>query len=214
MIGSRRSVGEERLKRLTIAPTSRQRTTTQTRRVVRPQQGASKERARLLRQSVREAPTQRVVNRPEAGGSDFDVLKQAKEGVWYRRVEDKEGVALIRVNNDDVIINRDQRTKEDLTLKDKEHNEGFWYRRFNDGDGVSRLVRVKNVDAILNGDQRTKEVITVENKEWGDGFWYRRVNDEDGAVRLVRVKNDDIIIKSLKTFKRQTTTRTRTSRAV
>ena len=73
---------------------------------------------------------------------------------------------------------------------------------------------VKNVDAILNGDQRTKEDLTVEDKENTNGFWYRRVNNEDGGVRLVWVKNDDIIIKSLKTFKRQTTTRTRTLRAL
>jgi len=244
LLGSRRSVssgGEERLERLRIVskiPNSRQRTTTLTRRVVRPPQGVSK--------SVREAPGQVVVNRPETD-VDFAVLKQAKEGVWYRRVEDEDGVALIRVKSDDVILNKDQRTKEELTLKDKEYSDGFWYkrlddgdgryrlvrmknedqltkedptpknkersdgfwyRRVNDGDGGSRLIRVKNNYAILNGEQRTLEDITLKDKEGSDGFWYRRVNDEDGDVRLVRVKNDDIIIKSLKTFKTQTTTRT------
>ena len=163
LIGS--SGGEALLKRLRIVsevPISRQRTTTQTRRLVRPQQQG----AGLLRQNVREFPMQLVVKRPD--NSEFDVLKQAKEGVWYRRVEDEEGVALVRVKNDDVILSRDQKTKEDLRLEDKERR---------------------------------------------DGFWYRRVDDGNGGVRLVRVKNDDIIIKSLKTFKTQTTTRTRTLRA-
>ena len=159
------------MERLTIeVPTSRQRTTTQTRRVVtRPQQGVSEDRAGLL--SARERPLQLVVNRPVLGNSDFDVLKKAKEGVWYRRLVDEEGVSLIRVKNDDVILNgnrqktnENQRTNEDLTLKDKERSEGNWYRRVDDGYG---------------------------------------------GVRLVRVRNDDIIIKSLKTFKTQTTTRTR-----
>ena len=169
MIGRVSSGGEALLKRLRIVsevPISRQRTTTQTRRLVRPQQQGVG--LGLLRQNVREFPMQLVVKRPEAGSSEFDVLKQAKEGVWYRRVEDEEGVALVRVKNDDVILSRDQKTKEDLRLEDKERS---------------------------------------------DGFWYRRVDDGNGGVRLVRVKNDDIIIKSLKTFKTQTTTRTRTLRA-
>ena len=165
LIGRVSSGGEALLKRLRIVsevPVSRQRTTTQTRRLVRPQQQG----AGLPRQNVREFPMQLVVKRPD--NSEFDVLKQAKEGVWYRRVEDEEGVALVRVKNDDVILSRDQKTKEDLRLEDKERS---------------------------------------------DGFWYRRVDDGNGGVRLVRVKNDDIIIKSLKTFKTQTTTRTRTLRA-
>jgi len=181
LIGSRRRVssgGDERSERLTIeVPTSRQRTTTQTRRVVtRPQQSVSEDRAGLL--SARERPVQLVVNRPVLGNSDFDVLKKAKEGVWYRRLVDEEGVSLIRVKNDDVILNGNrQRTNEDQ-------------RR--------------------NGDQqRRNEDLTLEDKERSEGFWYRRVDDGYGGVRLVRVRNDDIIIKSLKTFKTQTTTRTR-----
>jgi len=156
LIGSRiRSVssgGEKRLERLAIVsnlPTSRQRTTTQTqRRVTRPQQSVtSKGRAGLL--NVKETPVQLVVNRPKPGGIDFDVLKQAKEGVWYRRVVDEEGVSLIRVKNDDVILNADKRRSEDLTLEDKEQSEGFWYRRVDDGDGGVRLVRVRNDDIII-----------------------------------------------------------------
>jgi len=213
LLGSIRSVssgGEERLERLRIVskiptslrivskiPTSRQRTTTRTRRVVRPPQGVSKDRNRL--QNVREAPAQVVVNRPETD-VDFAVLKQAKEGVWYRRVEDEEGVALIRVKSDDVILNKDQRTKEDLTLKDKEYSDGFWYKRLEDGNGRSRLVRMKNFDAILNKDQRTNKDVTAQNKERSDGFLYRRVNNGEGGSRLIRVKNNyDILNREQRT---------------
>ena len=113
---------------------------------------------------------QLATNRPEARSTDIEVFKQAKEGVWYRRVEDDEGV---------------------------------------------RLFRVKNDDAILNGDQRKSDyLMSVEEKDPSERFWYRRLVDGDGGVRLVRVKNDDIIIKSLKTFRTQNTTRTRTSEAV
>merc|ERR1711971_1066777 len=205
------SGGDERLERLTIVPTSRQRTRTPTRKtrvVVRPQQGViSKGRTGLL-SVIRERPIEQlVVNRPEAGSaSDFDVLKKAEEGVWYRRVVDEEGVSLIRVKNDDVILNGngqrknkdqrrngDQRRKnEDLTLEDKEQGEGFWYRRVEDEEGV-RLIRVKNDDIILNGNKRRKENLTLEDKELSEGLWYRRVVDKEG-VSLIRVKNDDVIL--------------------
>ena len=56
--------------------------------------------------------------------------------------------------------------------------------------------------------------MSVKEKDPSTRFWYRRLVDGDGGVRLVRVKNDDIIIKSLKTFRTQNTTRTRTSEAV
>ena len=133
----------ERL-RLTIVskvPTFRQRTRTQTKRVERPKD-ARKEKVGLLRQSASEA----VVNRPEGGHREFDVLKRAKEGVWYRRVEDKEGVSLIRV---EVILNKGQRPNEDLMLEDKEPTDGFWYRRVDNGDGGVSLVRVKNDDIVI-----------------------------------------------------------------
>jgi len=167
------SGGSKRLKRLTIVsevPTSRKRTTTQTRRLLEPED-ASNTASGLLRQSLRESTSQQLAtDRPEARGNDFEVLKQAKEGVWYRRVEDDEGV---------------------------------------------RLFRVKNDDAILNGDQRKSDyLMSVKEKDPSTRFWYRRLVDGDGGVRLVRVKNDDIIIKSLKTFRTQNTTRTRTSEAV
>merc|ERR1712032_515839 len=103
---SRVSSGEgKRLKRLTIVsevPTSRKRTTTQTRRVLEPE-GTGKTASGLLRQSLRESIFQQqlATDRPEARGNDFEVLKQAKEGVWYRRVEDDEGVRLFRVKNND-----------------------------------------------------------------------------------------------------------------
>merc|ERR1711971_65138 len=152
-------------RRLTIVsevPTSRKRTTYETRRLLEPEEGVSKTAS--LQQQV---PT----GRPEARSNYFDDLKQAKEGVWYRRVEDDEGV---------------------------------------------RLIRVKNDDAILNGDQRNSNYqLSVEEKDPSEErFWYRRLDDGDGGVRLVRVKNDDITIKSLKTFRTQNTTRTRISEAV
>ena len=166
------SVGSKRLKRLTIVsevPTTRKRTTTETRMVLEPE-GVSKTASGLPRQSLRESTSQQLAtNRPEARSNDFDVLKQAKEGVWYRRVEDDEGV---------------------------------------------RLFRVKNDDAILNGDERKSGHLSVEVKDPSKRFWYRKLDNGDGGVRLVRVKNDDIIIKSLKTFRTQNTTRTRTSEAV
>merc|ERR1711971_776056 len=160
-------------RRLTIVsevPTSRKRTTYETRRLLEPEEGVSKTAS--LQQQV---PT----GRPEARSNYFDDLKQAKEGVWYRRVEDDEGVRLIRVKNDDAILNGDQRK-------------------------------------ILNGDQRNSNYqLSVEERDPSEErFWYRRLVDGDGGVRLVRVKNDDITIKSLKTFRTQNITRTRTSEAV
>ena len=139
---------EGEMLRLTIVskvPTFRQRTRTQTKRVERPKD-ARKEKVGLLRQSASEA----VVNRPEGGHREFDVLKRAKEGVWYRRVEDKEGVSLIRVETNKVILNKGQRPNEDLMLEDKEPTNGFWYRRVDNGDGGVRLVRVKNDDIVIN----------------------------------------------------------------
>jgi len=168
------SVLPRQSKRLTIVsevPTSRRRTTFQTRRVLEPE-GVSKSASLLLRQSLRESTLQQQVatRRPEARSNYFDDLKQAKEGVWYRRVEDDEGV---------------------------------------------RLIRVKNDDAILNGDQRKSNYqLSVEEEDPSARFWYRRLDDGDGGVRLVRVRNDDITIKSLKTFRTQNITRTRTSGAV
>jgi len=274
------SGGDERLERLTIVPTSRQRTAQPTKRrvVVRPQQGVTSKGRTGLLSLIREKPIEQlVVNRPEAGNIDFDVLKEAKEGVWYRRVvdeegvslirvkndddilngnrqrtnedqrrngdqrrknedliledkeqregfwyrrvEDEEGVRLIRVKNDDIILNGNKRRKENLTLEDKELSEGLWYRRVVDKEGVS-LIRVKNDDVILNGNQRrnvdkqrTNEDLTLEDKEQSKGFWYRRVDDGNGGVSLVRVRNDDIIIKPLKSFRTQIKTRTRTSEA-
>ena len=81
----------------------------------------------------------------------FTVLKRAKEGVWYRRVEDKEGVSLIRVETNKVILNKGQRPNEDLMLEDKEPTDGFWYRRVDNGagDGGVSLVRVKNNDIVI-----------------------------------------------------------------
>ena len=131
-----------RLTKVSKVPTFRQRTRTQTKRVERPKD-ARKDKVGLLRQSASEA----VVNRPEGGHREFDVLKRAKEGVWYRRVEDKEGVSLIRV---EVILNKGQRPNEDLMLEDKEPIDGFWYRRVDNGDGGVRLVRVKNDDIVIN----------------------------------------------------------------
>ena len=127
-----------RLTKVSKVPTFRQRTRTQTKRVERPKD-ARKDKVGLLRQSASEA----VVNRPEGGHREFDVLKRAKEGVWYRRVEDKEGVSLIRV---EVILNKGQRPNEDLMLEDKEPTDGFWYRRV---DGGVSLVRVKNDDIVI-----------------------------------------------------------------
>merc|ERR1711971_1548262 len=154
-------------------PTSRKRTTYETRRLLEPED-ISKSASLLLRQSLRDSTLQQqqvATNRPEASGNYFEDLKQAKEGVWYRRVEDDEGVRLIRVKNDDAILN--------------------------------------------NGDQRNSNYqLSVEEEDPSARFWYRRLDDGDGGVRLVRVRNDDITIKSLKTFRTQNTTRTRTSEAV
>merc|ERR1711971_270593 len=147
---------------LSEVPASRKRTTYETRRLLEPEEGVSKTAS--LQQQV---PT----GRPEARSNYFDDLKQAKEGVWYRRVEDDEGVRLIRVKNDDAILN--------------------------------------------NGDQRNSNYqLSVEEEDPSARFWYRRLDDGDGGVRLVRVRNDDITIKSLKTFRTQNVTRTRTSEAV
>merc|ERR1712192_107023 len=177
-------------KRLTIVsevPTSRKRTTWETRRLLEPEKQTtiqtrrflepedfSKTASLLLRQSLRDSTLQPQLasSRPEARSNYFDDLKQAKEGVWYRRVEDDEGVRLIRVKNDDAILN--------------------------------------------NGDQRKSDYqLPVEEKDPSEErFWYRRLDDGEGGVRLVRVKNDDITIKSLKTFRTQNITRTRTSEAV
>jgi len=175
-------------KRLTIVsevPTSRKRTTYETRRLLEPEKQTtiqtrrflepedfSKTASLLLRQSLRDSTLQPQLasSRPEARSNYFDDLKQAKEGVWYRRVEDDEGV---------------------------------------------RLIRVKNDDAILNGDQRNSNYqLSVEEEDPSARFWYRRLDDGEGGVRLVRVRNDDITIKSLKTFRTQNITRTRTSEAV
>ena len=117
-----------RLTKVSKVPTFRQRTRTQTKRV---EKDARKDKVGLLRQSASEA----VVNRPEGGHREFDVLKRAKEGVWYRRLEDKEGVSLIRVETNKVILNKGQRPNEDLMLEDKEPTDGFWYRRVDNGDG-------------------------------------------------------------------------------
>ena len=134
-----------RLTKVSKVPTFRQRTRTQTKRVERPKD-ARKDKVGLLRQSASEA----VVNRPEGGHREFDVLKRAKEGVWYRRVEDKEGVSLIRVETNKVILNKGQRPNEDLMLEDKVPTDGFWYRRVDNGDGGVSLVRVKNDDIVIN----------------------------------------------------------------
>merc|ERR1711971_479013 len=173
-------------RRLTIVsevPTSRKRTTYETRRLLEQEKQTtiqtrrflepedfSKSASLLLRQSLRDS-TLKQQNRPEARSNYFEDLKQAKEGVWYRRVEDDEGVRLIRVKNDDAILN--------------------------------------------NGDQRNSNYqLSVEEEDPSARFWYRRLDDGDGGVRLVRVRNDDITIKSLKTFRTQNVTRTRTSEAV
>ena len=132
-----------RLTKVSKVPTFRQRTRTQTKRVERPKD-ARKDKVGLLRQSASEA----VVNRPEGGHREFDVLKRAKEGVWYRRVEDKEGVSLIRVEVETNKV-RGQRPNEDLMLEDKEPIDGFWYRRMDNGDGGVSLVRVKNDDIVI-----------------------------------------------------------------
>jgi len=174
-----------RLSIVSEVPTSGKRTTYETRRLLEPEKQTtiqtrrflepedfSKTASLLLRQSLRDSTLQPQLasSRPEARSNYFDDLKQAKEGVWYRRVEDDEGV---------------------------------------------RLIRVKNDDAILNGDQRNSNYqLSVEEEDPSARFWYRRLDDGEGGVRLVRVRNDDITIKSLKTFRTQNITRTRTSEAV
>merc|ERR1711971_1483730 len=132
-------------RRLTIVsevPTSRRRTTYETRRLLEPEEGVSKTAS--LQQQV---PT----GRPEARSNYFDDLKQAKEGVWYRRVEDDEGVRLIRVKNDDAILNNgDQRNSNyQLSVEEEDPSARFWYRRLDDGDGGVRLVRVRNDDITI-----------------------------------------------------------------
>jgi len=153
-------------RRLTIVsevPTSRKRTTYETRRLLEPEKQTtiqtrrflepedfSKSASLLLRQSLRDS-TLKQQNRPEARSNYFEDLKQAKEGVWYRRVEDDEGVRLIRVKNDDAILNGDQRNSNyQLSVEEKDPSEErFWYRRLDDGDGGVRLVRVKNDDITI-----------------------------------------------------------------
>jgi len=139
-------------KRLTIVsevPASRKRTTYETRRLLEPKD-VSKSASLLLRQSLRDSTV--ATNRPAARSNYFDDLKQAKEGVWYRRVEDDEGVRLIRVKNDDAILNNgDQRNSNyQLSVEEKDPSEErFWYRRLEDGEGGVRLVRVRNDDITI-----------------------------------------------------------------
>ena len=57
------------------------------------------------------------VTRVEANNPDFDVLKQAREGVWYRKLEEGEGVNLIRVKGDEDILNRHPVTQEGIKIE-------------------------------------------------------------------------------------------------
>ena len=92
---------------------------------------------------------------------------------WYRTIDNGDGgVRLVRVKNVDAILNEDQRTKEDLTLKDKEHNNWFWYRRVNDEDGGVRLVWVKNDDIIIKS-LKTFKTQTTTRKRTSEGMQIR-----------------------------------------
>ena len=83
---------------------SRQKITNETRTAVRPRRRLGQR----FSQSVRKA---------EANNPDFDVLKQAREGVWYRKLEEGEGVNLIRVKGDEDILNRHPLTQERIEVK-------------------------------------------------------------------------------------------------
>ena len=138
-----------KLQRLTIVsevPTSRKRTTYQTRRILKPDEDVSNSR--------RTSSALEEGNRPRAGVDEFRVLKEAEEGVWYRRLVDEEGVRLIRVKTDDALLNGDQgRGKNDnyMMLEDKKKSEPrVWYRRVDNGEGGVRLVRVRNDDIFVN----------------------------------------------------------------
>ena len=137
-----------KLQRLTIVsevPTSRKRTTYQTRRILKPDEDVSNSR--------RTSSALEEDSRPRAGIDEFRVLKEAEEGVWYRRVVDEEGVRLIRVKTDDALLNGDQgRGKNDyMMLEDEKKSEPrVWYRRVNNGEGGVRLVRVRNDDIFVS----------------------------------------------------------------
>ena len=83
---------------------SRQKITNETRTAVRPR--------RRIGQRFSQS-----VTRAEANNPDFDVLKQAREGVWYRKLEEGEGVNLIRVKGDEDILNRHTVTQERIEVK-------------------------------------------------------------------------------------------------
>ena len=83
---------------------SRQKITNETRAAVRPR--------RRIGQRFSQS-----VTRVEANNPDFDVLKQAREGVWYRKLEEGEGVNLIRVKGDEDILNRHPVTQEGIKIK-------------------------------------------------------------------------------------------------
>merc|ERR1711973_161833 len=83
---------------------SRQKITNETRTSLRP------------RRRIGQRFSQSVI-RANANNPDFDVLKQAREGVWYRKLEEGEGVNLIRVKGDEDILNRHPVTQEGIKIK-------------------------------------------------------------------------------------------------
>ena len=88
---------------------SRQKITNETRRALRPR--------RRIGQRISQS-----VKRAEANNPDFDLLKQAREGVWYRKLEEGEGVNLIRVKGDEDILNRHPVTQEGIEVKKNRTN--------------------------------------------------------------------------------------------
>ena len=151
-----------KLQRLTIVsevPTSRKRTTYQTRRILKPDEDVSN--FRRTSSALEEGST------PRARTDEFRVLKEAEEGVWYRRLVDEEGVRLIRVKTDDALLNRDlgQGKNDYMMLEDKKKSEPrVWYRRVNNGEGGVRLVRVRNDDIFVNSLKTLITETTVQRR--------------------------------------------------
>ena len=83
---------------------SRQKITNETRTAVRPRRRIGQRFSQYL-------------TRAKANNPDFDVLKQAREGVWYRKLEEGEGVNLIRVKGDEDILNRHPVTQDGIKIK-------------------------------------------------------------------------------------------------
>merc|ERR1712107_787938 len=139
-------------------PTSRKRTTYQTRRILKPDEDVSN--------SKRTSSALEEGSRPRAGIDEFRVLKEAEEGVWYRRLVDEDGVRLIRVKTDDALLNGDQdRGKNDyMMLEDKKKSEPRVYRRVNNGEGGVRLVRVRNDDIFVNSLKTLITETTVQRR--------------------------------------------------